>query len=557
MATSSTEKKIQRIPARQRIATTDLEIISELAHDLDDEDNYATLTVDNVCIEGWQVVHVAGREFGVNPGKGIVAGTLLKDIAQISLGEQDAIVDPAHDRYDVVYIDPANHFLSGTSDNAAKTVMSAVSMTSVVAEAVGTGDGAQKTWDLINSGVDPATLKVKVGGSQEHGGFDFSQGTGGAGVDQIIFATAPGVLAITADYDYLSGGVEAGASVATRYTRNSYAQVKKGTESATPSIPTPPAGSLQLAVIHYGVGWATGAPTSIDNTVKEFLVTHDSLAEPSGTTHTPNKTLAGYWAGKITHPIRKIHGIVEGFRLYWSSATEIGVTGGFAICEGVACRSNAVVTFSPVWAVDINSQAWYYCYLVIAPTNTTRPGSAPTLLVTTTPPDFMARKITSTGYLYVGAIYNDNAGAVQIREFFHNGDLIMWAGPSNLAMTHATDLDIAAWVPVTGRLAYVALYVTWDADALGDTARVNVQSHLVATGSVYPHIQTHLTAVNNSFHSVSACGLVRAEQDGATRKIHGDVSLSAGSLTTYDVRVLGYVDDCRTMGSTSATVISH
>ncbi len=68
-------------------------------------------------------------------------------------------------------------------------------------EAVGTGNGSTKTFDLAHANVVASSLKGFV--ADAGWGCKISVGTGTAGVDQIVFAVAPtNLAAITATYDY-------------------------------------------------------------------------------------------------------------------------------------------------------------------------------------------------------------------------------------------------------------------------------------------------------------------------------------------------------------------
>lgn len=574
MATSSTYKARQRIEAIQRISVGDLEDISELGLDNQEEDNFCLVSTGNYVIEGMQIVHVSGREFACNDGKVIINGDVLKLTGgPLSLGDQDACTS-GNKRFDIVYVDDTNRYIDGQNDSATKTVMSAVTMTTVTGEAVGTGDGSTATWDLANEKVDPATLIVKVDGSQEVEGWVFSKGTGSGSVDQIIFDVAPaGSTAITADYDYLSGGVESSTSVYTRYERYPNAVVWKGTESASPSYATElaafraaHANALILASIEYPLSWSTGAPTAIDNTEKSFLLSPDNLAEESGVTHTPNKTATGHWAGKIMHPLRNIHGLSYGFRLRWSSATEIKVGAGFAIVRGVAMAADADTTFSPVWGVDISAAGWHFVYLKCQPTNTTAPGSAPdtTIFVDTTAPDTMLREPTEEGTFYVGAIYNTSGASVAIREFYHHGDFYMWAAPSALTPSASTDEDLVAWCPETGTLVDLKAKIVFTPGATGDDATVVVKSHKVS-GSIYsgnsPSMQADMyceqAGTPTGTRTVQLRGLIRAEQDGSARYVHYTFAANSGSPTaSVQFVVNGFIDDYRHM-ATSGNYLSH
>lgn len=75
--------------------------------------------------------------------------------------------------------------------------------TTVTSEAVATGNASTKTFDLAHAGVVASSLKGFVAGAQWNA--KISVGTGTAGVDQIVFETAPtNAAAVTAKYDYHS-----------------------------------------------------------------------------------------------------------------------------------------------------------------------------------------------------------------------------------------------------------------------------------------------------------------------------------------------------------------
>jgi hypothetical protein len=61
--------------------------------------------------------------------------------------------------------------------------------TSVVTDTL-SGNGSTTTFDLTSAAVDPATVQVLVAGAAVYD-FTISRGTGTAGVDQIVFGTAP------------------------------------------------------------------------------------------------------------------------------------------------------------------------------------------------------------------------------------------------------------------------------------------------------------------------------------------------------------------------------
>lgn len=571
MATTSTYKKRQRIAPRQRLSTTDIEDISKLGMSNQAEDNHALVSVDDYVIEGMQIVHASGQQFNCNAGAVLVNGEILKLPASTSLGNQDAIAIGTDNRIDIAYINPSDPYTDTVADSATKTVLSSLSATNVTGEAVGTGDDVTKTWDLANGGVDPSTLVVKVAASQETGGWVFSQGTGSGSVDQIIFNTAPGSgNAITADYTYYSGGAESSSSENTRYNRIPKVQVWKGTEGAVVAYATELAallGSVSDAVllgaITYGTGWSTGAPSSVDNSIKSFMLTPDNLGEPSGETHTPNKTAAGSYAGRLLHPLRNIHGLKHGFRLRWSSATEIKVGPGWAVVRGVAMYSNSDIAFTPTWGIDISATGWHYVYLSCQPTNTTAPGSSPdsTLFISTASPDELLREnsLGDVGTFYVGAIYNTSGAGVAIREFYsYDSGWVYWAS-ANLSSTLTTgsDHDIAAECPVTGRLVDIGLTVSFTGGTgAGDTCSVVLASHKgtpsAPLSSNEPDMQIYFTAFNNTdalFNNRR--GILRAEQSGSARYINSTESTSSGTAIVK-MYVAGYYDDALSMSGSTA-----
>lgn len=85
--------------------------------------------------------------------------------------------------------------------------------TEVTAEAVGTGDAATTTFDLVQSDVIESSLVVYIGNDKQR--VTLSAGTGAAGVDQIVFSTAPASgVSIVADYYYHGSSVGVtGASI--------------------------------------------------------------------------------------------------------------------------------------------------------------------------------------------------------------------------------------------------------------------------------------------------------------------------------------------------------
>lgn len=107
---------------------------------------------------------------------------------------------------DAVTVEPAFSAIPGVGVAVKRSITwGPTDGVTVVAEAVGTGDGSTTTFDLDHKDVDPGTLIGKVDGTAAT--CTLSVGTGALGVDQVVFAVAPtNGKAITADYRYANYG---------------------------------------------------------------------------------------------------------------------------------------------------------------------------------------------------------------------------------------------------------------------------------------------------------------------------------------------------------------
>lgn len=567
MASSSTNIKSQRIAARQRISVSDLEDISTLGLSNQAENDWLYLCADNAVIGGLDVQHVSGREFQINEGALIVNGEIVKVTSSgISLGEQDAIVAGTDDRIDIFYIDPSNAYTSNASDSASVTVLSSVSVASVSGEAVGTGDDATKTWDLANSGVDPSALLVYIAADQEADGWVFSKGTGTAGVDQIIFDVAPPAGdAITADYDYLTGGTESSTSSNTRYTRTIRILSAKGTEAVFPSAPSIPVGSLELARIQYGTGWTTGDPMSgagaYTYDAKRYALTRDQANDnqygSSWGGSTTERSDAFDRPPRVSDMIRNMSQVRCGCRLRYSTSDTIIVGPGWINSAGLSLRIESDVSLQLQSTVALDpgyvtgGAQWVYVYAVPAGLSAAGGGQAFTLDVGSIPNSLghdTASPVALPGAFYLGSLYVTGTGPVVIQEFRTTSDgWYYFKNPAQVALSGTGNRDVAGngEAPLTARKALVELYMDFTPSALGDTAEAFLGSNSSA-GSLgsYPRVSGHLMGVNAAQHKLYNEGVVTLEYDSGSGELRYQYSesSSAGTLDTY-ARVLGYYEE--------------
>lgn len=557
MATTTTYKKRTRIPSRLRAGTTDIEEISTLGLDNLAEDVWGAVSEQNCVIGGLEIEHTSGTTFQVNGGACVINGQIYKlPTGGITIGSQDAIVDPGHERIDLVYIDTTDPYTDLATDSLTKTVLSALSATPISSEAVGTGDSSTKTWDLANPGVDPSTLIVNVDGSQEHGGYDFSQGTGAGLVDQIIFATAPTTgVAITADYTHYSGGSESSTSENTRYARVPKFAVRKGTEAVSAGEPALGANELFIGYIYYPQGWTTGDPTGATSGAfiyddKVFLVARDAANENS---------YGSSWGGSETQPhspfdqmarvsdaIRNIGQVRHGCRLRYDTSTNVKVGPGWLVSNGLSCRVTADITHTVTAA---SGAGWYYLYAKAA-VPSGGAGIAPTIIESTAPPNSLGQEssvpLSDAGTLYLGAVYVVSTGPVVIREFHTDGDGWTWwdDAPTDISVpSSVATIDVSAWCPESAKKLWVEVLMSFNASTGGDNASTFVQSNQQG-GSLgsYPEVAIQYDAVGSGTYNRKRAGIVRAENDSGTMKIRGYTTASAGTNTS-NVRVCGFYED--------------
>ena len=554
MADENSALKTFKCEDRLRLKTAHAEAFTSLARELIENLSWGAISDQNYTAYGWAVSFSAGRVFNVALGAGFLDGSLAKTTTAQALPELDSNTDPVQARIDLIEIATV---ADTASDADNEVILGAITRSTVSGEAIGTGDTTTTAWDLDHSGVDGRTLLVYLGGTQV-GGWNLSPGTGAAGVDQIIFGDAPAAVAITADYTYQSGGVEGVQSVNTRYTRTPAFTIVKGTPGA--GAPSWTAGSIRIAQIQVVGGWTGGGVAGVDytitNSVKQFLIQADQDNDPDG--YSP--AISPY-AGKLIYPVRGIDQVCEGCRVRWGAADTLYVTPGWGVLQGVSFRIASEMTVT-VTNPPVTGAGWFFVYLEIGETDTYAPGSEPvSVTISPTAPNDMRRKYGDGRLVYLTSIYA--TAAATIRPFYTEGDWVYWEDPDQITLEDtagaAVDKAVTEWVPVTGRLFDALLEMGYQEKAIGTAGvwfTVLLSSHLSATSRDYPSFghSIHVPVVNIAYDQ-QATGRLRAEVDGATRKIHyiRDKHVSADpDSSSANLRVLGYLDDYRTMDASGS-----
>lgn len=566
MTDANTLLKIYKHNNRQRIETADLDAQTSIAQLLDEEIGWAALSASNCVVDGWHVVHDSATEFEVSRGAGLYNGRVLKDPAnpqtQLVSLETNVSSDP---RIDVIYCAGPQEV---NTDSASKVLLSAYTRTPVAAEAVGTGDGSTKAFDLAHAGVDIRTLKVQVA-SVAVGGWNLSPGTGGGGEDQIIFGTAPASGAITADYTYESGGAEGSSSVSTRKTQLPEFLAVTGTPDPSPVIPATPNPNTDIVIAHVYIpgSWSGGAPTSIDNTVKRFFLHPDGHQDGSNPISPTPPNANAPRAGRISSLLRNMDQVYMGGRLRYFSDDTIeltamwGTLGGYSVFVPDDTVSLTLQNASSGSAGYVDAIGWWYVYL--SQVVDAQPGVAPALFVSQNPPDSRRREASTNSAAYVGAIYLTAYDTPVIRPFYTHGQWVYWQAPSALSLTfpnavtptgiqtHAGEIDVSAWCPPTGRLLNARVKTTYNpgsGSVPGDELIVEVMSHRTATALPDPRILIDLSVDVDGDNRAQQIGPLRAEDDEGTRYVNYETTVTvAYDTATADLYIQGYLDDYRTM----------
>lgn len=543
---TTSEKTYQHVK-RQRIENPDWNTLSDLALQGDYNHIWSLLADWDGVMHGFAVSAPLTTSAPVTAGVALQAGKFLK------LGGADAIpidpnTDPTNSRIDSLYI---NGYKDTDSDNHNPRVLSALTRETATNQAIGTGDGSTKKFDLKHAQVDLETLVVKVAGA-EVGGWNFLKGLGALGVDQIIFATAPASGAITADYQWINGGVEATATgQPSRKTRAPVFGAAKGTPAGSPVAPAVPAGAIKIAEITLPGGWTTGnSGVAVDNTKRDSLLFEDSDVN----SYSPKSPTA---PGGILGALRGKHQVLHGMRLKWKAADKLVITPGWGVAYGTAFRlsSELEVTLSSIGA------GWRYVYAELPTTATRKPGSE---LVDTdikftgaVAPQHNRDDPGNPRRVYLGAVYN--TGVDTMRPFYTHGDMVFWEAPTAIDLSTTTEgspvnkTDLTNWVPDTGRLCCVRLEAQFTATSDYGELIFIVRSHKAATGKIEPSGKIGLGPTpNTTSEERQLHHWLRLEEDSSLRYFHKQLSVTNGSIDSADLTCLGYLDDYRTMGAAGA-----
>lgn len=550
MASQNTPNQKFRCELRKRMENTDAEAFTNLAFDLDEQLNWGAICDQPVTLDGWNVLFSSGTAFDVSVGQGLAEGELIKTVSTQAVPLDDN-TDPVNPRVDLIEVGKGD-VADTASTPATEVVLGPLIRTSVSGDALGTGDGATKTFSLPTS--------ASAGGRADLFGMIIYQDAvkvSGWSLDwaanNIIFHEAPaGGVVITADYPYEVGGEESPNTYNTRYDRNVTFNVVKGTPGA--GAPAGTSGAIKVCAITVPASWSgTASGVTIDNTVKEFMVHADNLVD----SHSPGDSPRN---GRIYSAIRNMSQVVHGCRLQYVDTDQIQVTPGWGVVGGVSWRITAPVSLT----VSAGGAGWLYVYGVVADTGTKIPGSVITIVTSSTQPDSLMRDSSATrGYFYIGAIYIVSVGPVVIRPFYTHGDRVFWQAPTALvALTHAsgytpstqTDVDAAAWVPATGRMAQVYMDIAGDMSSVGNKIEALLKSHLTATTlGIWPQVKAelHVPTTGATYRSY-AQGWIRCENDSGARKFNYTFAIDPATTWSADVYVQGYVDDYRTIDEAGA-----
>lgn len=553
MANDVTALKVQRIASRKRAEASDLEDATLLAEGLIEVALAASLARRSGALYGWEIVSAGFRVFSISKGAGLWMGRLVKSVADAEVAlDENPSADP---RIDLVQI---NGVTASNTDSATVVTLSAITRTAVAGEAVGTGDGTTKAFDLDHAGVDHfrAFMRVQVDGVTVTN-WKLEKGAGTSGVDRIVFEIPPETgLAITADYTWQSGGVDGSSSQATRKTLTPTFSVVKGTPASSPSVPSLSSGAVAVGTIQVPGGWTGGSSgVVISYSSREPVIAHDEITD-SYHSHVPQDT-----GGRVGDAVRHIEQVIHGFRLYYASSDRVRIGPGWGALGGVSFRST---TTSEV-TVAAAGTGWHYVYAKPVSLDSGRAGSLPSYEVTTDPPTFRRRTSGSdTAFFYIGCFYVKSTGPTVIRPFSYGSDgfcrfdanpLLDTALRFALATGSLANINIATACPPNGRRvkANLALAIT-SASTDGMGVEGLVQSHKASSSAyaaAYPRIGASILKPASLAYIQ---GDLVAEADGSARYIHGNMSeLNLPDTVSAHVEIWGFFDDCRTLdGSGSA-----
>jgi hypothetical protein len=538
MATSTTQRQKPHFSLRQRAEISDLHGITDCAVKLDAEDNHTLLAAFSAVIQGLHLTHSAGNSFSLSAGLGLLKGEVIKSTSS-EVQVLDDNTDPSNSRIDRMEI---VGFQEELADNATKFVLSGMSRSqfgSPSPGSVGTGDGSTTVFNLPHGNADLRSMKVYLAGTLA-GGWNLSNQSGSGGVDQLVFGTAPGAgVAITASFDYLSGGVEAPATVKTRKTIKPLVNILKGTPGA--GAPAWTTGSLKLAQITLAPSWSGGAyGAAIDNSVKQYLVAEDNHANTQS-------AIDSNEGGRLLDAIRNIHGICSGLRLYYVGATEVVVSPGFGVFHGRSFYLNEPLSQG---SLSLGSAGWRYAYLTAPRSSSGLPGTVPTLSITDTAPNARGeRPGGSQPDFYIGALYWTGTA---VREFYTRGSWVFWKTSVDKVLTvpqAPVDLDVSDAAPETGRTLLCSVRAGLGSPGSGSGTLDVLVNSMRQTNSSAPKLRHHIGLnSNDSAIGTEQQGVILVEQNSSTRYVNYE-SIANDTTTgeSATLKVQGYLDDHRTL----------
>lgn len=545
MADSSSIRKRFNCVSRQRVTDTNINELSSTANDMCSETVWDLVCDHNAIVNGFNVTQSTLLDFDVSSGIVVIDGEVVKEtgVNIVSLSSEKT----GNPRTDIIEISGIGDTLN-LADSASVVALGALSRTTITSEAVGTGTGSQEEWDLDYPGVDNSTLRVFLDGT-ETGGWNLSPKNGIRTTDYIIFGVAPASgSAITASYDYLTGGIEAASSQYTRTRRQPTFAVVEGTPGG--GTPSPTSGSVPVAYISIPANWTGGSTPSapiVFNNLKKFAIYPDSFSDDEA-------AASSSLSGKVHTVLSGMSLIQEGYRLNYYLSDQIQVGPGFSSNNGWSTqnRSTTSLTLQAATPSSVGyvggGAGWYYVYGLID-ASTVLPGGELTLDVSQTAPNSRNIKQGSSAYMYLGEIYVSNISPITIQPFYTDGDWVYWENPSFISASSGTsDINVSAWCPETARIIDAMANSAVTRNIATDSVAFSVKSHLSASALPHPFFSDFIEPPSASQYLSNKTGRIKVEDSGGARYINTSVGVTGSpSVATTEVKILGYLRDFRVM----------
>lgn len=565
MASATTERKTYKQESGKTATVADMQAHSDLAKDLDEEDNWGLLVEDDGILGGLDLEFSSGNTFNINAGLAIMNGQVLKDTgspqSQVTL---DNNTDPSNTRIDMISI--SGHALSET-DSSTDKVVEPTTVTDLTGVAIGTANGVDTEFDLTKYNVIARTVKIYVGGTRV-AGWVFDPEEGAANVaplpnnDGIKFDSAPSSGAITADFSHVVGGYEVtpGAGYNTRWQWNIDYVVTKGTPGGPAA--SLPANHLEVGKITVPASWAGGSSgVSIDHEDKIFILARDQINDDTG--HSAFDRPA-----RVSDLIRGMQMVRHGCRLYYAATDQIALTPGFLNSHGIAMvhdgRSTVTKTLT---TTETPTTGWYPVFAVPEGNNTSGVGKRPVLFVGGSSVTWIGSDdtspLTQAGTIFLSWVYVTVSGStVTLRRFRSDNDgWVYWdVAPGLLSINNGSyaDIDLSAWCPPGCKKVDVEVIGSLNnaAGSPDDTASVNVRSQKTSSTvySQYPEINILWEGNSTAIYQRNARGILRPEDVSGVPTLSGECQGGGSGTVSANLKVLGFYQDLTAYNSSGSAL---